>query len=220
MKVEDLIKRIYFALQNGNRALNTKSGEGIRSRVRSDQFSAFRSSGLSVILDIVGAAHPYYEEFGKRVESGWVYCIESGIQILETLRTEFENGWLVSIRELVTAEIFSDFLEMSEHLLLEKYKDAAAVMIGSVLEEHLRQLCTKYAIETYILNGNNQTPKKADQLNSDLAKTNVYNKLDQKSVTAWLGLRNNAAHGKYSEYSQEQVVLFYQGVVDFVARTK
>jgi hypothetical protein len=31
---------------------------------------------------------------------------------------------------------------MAEHLLDQKYKDPATVVVGSVLEEHLRQLCT------------------------------------------------------------------------------
>ena len=34
-------------------------------------------------------------------------------------------------------------LEMAEHLLAADYKDAAAVLGGGVLEEHLRQLCKK-----------------------------------------------------------------------------
>ncbi|AIY39887.1 hypothetical protein LT85_0727 [Collimonas arenae] len=42
--------------------------------------------------------------------------------------------------------------------------------------------------------------------------------LDQKSVTAWLDLRNKAAHGKYSEYTKEQVEVMCQGVVNFMAR--
>ena len=32
---------------------------------------------------------------------------------------------------------------MAQHLLAEKYEHPAAVMIGSVLEEHLRQLVKK-----------------------------------------------------------------------------
>ena len=38
----------------------------------------------------------------------------------------------------------NDFLDMAYHLLENDYKDASAVMIGSVLEEHLRQLCNKF----------------------------------------------------------------------------
>lgn len=61
-------------------------------------------------------------------------------------------------------------------------------------------------------------PKKADRLNSDLAKSEAYTKLDQKSVTAWLDLRNNAAHGKYNEYTKEQVNFMFHGVTEFLAR--
>jgi hypothetical protein len=56
-------------------------------------------------------------------------------------------------------------------------------------------------------------------MNSELAANNVYSKLDQKSITAALDLRNKAAHGQYGEYSKEQVSLTYQTVVDFIART-
>jgi len=96
----------------------------------------------------------------------------------------------------------------------EGYKDAAAVILGSVLEEHLRQLCAKTGIAVE----QKGKPKKADLLNSELAGQSVYSKLDQKSITAWLDLRNKAAHGNYGDYSLDQVGLLLQGVRDFMAR--
>jgi hypothetical protein len=108
---------------------------------------------------------------------------------------------------------------MSEYLLKEGYKDAAAVMIGSTLEEHLRHLCQSNAIPVEVNKGGIPMPKKADLLNSELTASNVYNKLDQKAVTTWLDLRNKAAHGKYSEYTKEQVDLMYHGVINFISRT-
>ena len=51
-----------------------------------------------------------------------------------------------------------------------------------------------------------------------LPKNSVYNKLDQKNVTAWLDLRNKAAHGKYQEYTKEQVSLMLQSLSDFMVR--
>ena len=109
---------------------------------------------------------------------------------------------------------------MSKHLLDEKYKDPAAVMIGSVLEEHLRQLCSNNSVDTEIVKGTDRVPKKADLMNSDLVKAGIYGVLEQKNVTAWLDLRNRAAHGKYSEYTFEQVQLMYQGVLDFITRIR
>ena len=107
---------------------------------------------------------------------------------------------------------------MAQHLLDEKYKDAAAVMIGSVLEEHLRQLCNKNEISIDITKSGTLIPKKAELLNAEICSAGVYNKLDQKNVTVWLDLRNKAAHGKYSEYSQAQVEFIVQAIVEFMAR--
>ncbi len=121
-------------------------------------------------------------------------------------------------RGLISSEVFADFLEMSEHLLDEHYKDAAAVMIGSVLEEHLRQLATKIGIPLAQANNGRRVPRKADALNADLAKANAYGLLDQKMTSGWLDLRNKAAHGKYAEYTADQVRLMLGGVQNFLAR--
>jgi len=43
--------------------------------------------------------------------------------------------------------------------------------------------------------------------------------LDQKNVTAWLDLRNKAAHGLYDQYNREQVETMLKGVIEFSART-
>jgi len=105
---------------------------------------------------------------------------------------------------------------MAEYLLEEGYKDPAAVITGSTLEEHLRKLCTKNGID--IMSSGKLRPKKADGMNSELAKQGVYSKLELKSVTAWLDLRNKAAHGKYSEYNENQVKQLIIGVRDFIVR--
>ena len=61
-------------------------------------------------------------------------------------------------------------------------------------------------------------PKKADSMNNDLASAGAYSKLDQKNVTAWLDLRNKAAHGHYGEYNTDQVQALLLGVREFAAR--
>jgi hypothetical protein len=103
--------------------------------------------------------------------------------MLQALRDDYESGYLQSVVELVHADLFADFLDMADHLIQQGYKDPAAVVAGSVLEEHLRKLCDKHGIDVLKADG---TPKKADALNSELAGAGAYSKLDQKSVTAWL----------------------------------
>jgi hypothetical protein len=83
-----------------------------------------------------------------------------------------------------------------------------------VLEEHLRKLATNASVAV----SSNERSKKADLLNAELVKAGVYNVLEQKAVTAWLDLRNKAAHGHYGEYDDAHVDLMLQGIRGFLAR--
>ncbi len=134
--------------------------------------------------------------------------------VLIALRADYEAGYLRSIEELIHADLFADFLEMAEELQKKGYKDPAAVIAGSVLEEHLRKLAGKHGVSSL----NAERPKPADTLNADLAKATIYNKLEQKNVTAWLGLRNYAAHGHFDNYDEAQVGSLIQSVRAFLTR--
>jgi hypothetical protein len=135
--------------------------------------------------------------------------------ILKALRSAHTGGYLKTFEEIVAADVFSDFLSMSEHLLSAGYKDPAAVLVGATLEEHLRRLSTRAGAPTLDPDGR---PLRADALNSELARRSIYRKLDQKNVTAWLGLRNHAAHGEFEAYESEQVKLMIDGVRVFLAQ--
>ena len=108
--------------------------------VNKELFNELRSATLSFINNVYGNNHPYYTDFDSRISRAELGDSERARGILNAIKSEIDNDWLSSMKGLVSADIFSDFLEMAEHLLFEKYKDPAAVMIGSVLEEHLRQL--------------------------------------------------------------------------------
>lgn len=134
--------------------------------------------------------------------------------MLRALRADYAAGYLNTIGELIHADVFSDFLEMAGYLLEEGYKDPAAVLAGGVLEEHLRKLCEKHLIATTHAG----RPKKAEAMSAELAGSSAYSKLDQKNVTAWLDLRNKAAHGRYGEYERQQVSLMILAIRDFITR--
>lgn len=220
MDIYALKNRIEELVLLAKKTLSTKySSQYGGDCVDSIIFNELRSSSLSFIKNVYGADHPYYNEFNTRVLYAQPDYVEYGLGILIGINKEIEGGWLVKIKGLVTAEVFSDFLEMSEYLLKENYKDPAAVMIGSVLEGHLRQLCGNNGISIEVIKDGKPIPKKAEMLNSELTAANVYNKLDQKGITSWLDLRNKAAHGKYEEYTKEQVDIMYQGVLNFISRT-
>jgi len=217
---EKLLNRLEQVENLGKAVLaTTKSSEYGGRYVDSGKANGFKAASLSFIERVYGKDHSYYDSFNTSVDDYYLSDIESGLEILNSIKQEIEGDWLFTVKGLVAAELFADFLEMADHLLTQGYKDPAAVIIGSVLEEHLRQLCNANSVSIEF--ENNQgilIPKKADRLNSDLAKENVYSKLDQKAVTMWLDLRNKAAHGKYDEYTSEQVTNMYSGITEFMAR--
>ena len=146
------------------------------------------------------------------------YKVVRLVGVLQALSADVKAGYLRSFEELVHGELFGDFLDMAQHLVDSGYKDAAAVIAGSSLEGHLRQLAKKSTVDTARTTASGEVPKTADLLNSDLAKAGAYSVMDQKNVTAWLDLRNKAAHGKYAEYENGQVKIMIDGIRDFLTR--
>lgn len=134
------------------------------------------------------------------------------LQVLITLREDLRAGWTETVVELVHADTYSDYLEMAEALLAKGYKDAAAVITGTSLEVHVRALCVKNGVTTAVAG----KPKKATTMNADLKKAGVYDGLQEKEVTAWMGLRNSAAHGDYGDYDHGKVRRFLDGVHAFM----
>lgn len=217
-----LIKRIDELIEKGNKVLAThrESPPGMIGFTTLDHgiFTEWRSQTLSLLTNFLGGEHVYVEDFKGKVEEGYRNAVRAGQGILRALSEDIQGGYLQNLESLISANIFTDFLEMASHLIEEGYKDAAAVLIGGTLEEHLRRLCLKSSIDIEITTTAGVKPKKADQMNTELSKSNVYSKLDQKNVTAWLDLRNKAAHGEYEKYTNDQVALLLSSVKDFITR--
>ena len=177
----------------------------------------FVTRAWAAVQRFAGTRSPYFQQAEAIVkQKAFVgYLARHIVGVVESVRIDVAAGFLGDLTSLIHGELFGDFLEMAQHLLDEKYKDAAAVIAGSSLEAQLRQLCAKNGIASSDSSGR---PKKAEQMNSDLAGANVYSKLDQKNVTAWLDLRNKAAHGRYAEYGAQQVGITISAIRDFITR--
>lgn len=180
------------------------------------QVTSLQARCSAAIERASGRKSSYYERvsapFEKNTHEWKRLAMQVGV--VDSLLHDIRGGFLKSLEELVHGDLFSDFLEMAAHLTSSGYKDAAAVIAGSTLEAHLKQLCARHSIPV----DSGGKPKKADLINSELAAASAYSKLDQKNVTAWLGLRNDAAHGNYSAYDKAQVALLIDGVRHFITK--
>jgi hypothetical protein len=135
--------------------------------------------------------------------------------MVRALRFEYANGAMLTVEQLVHADLFADFIEMARYLLEKGFKDPAAVLAAGVFEQHLRALAAGNGLSLVKESGE---PKRAEALNEELTKAGAYAKGTQKEVTAKLELRNSAAHGEWTKYDQKQVVLFIEWVSFFVQK--
>ena len=195
--------RLAELIKMGEAVLGTKRSPGPHVigdyRVDSQQAHQWATSVQNLLARVFGSASEHYKNFTAQVGSYLSFSPTYRAQgILKAAKDDYDNGHLFELRRLVEAEVFDDFLEQAEHLLGSGYYQPAAVVAGCVLEDGLRKLCDQHGI--------NLPPKpKLDAMNAGLAKAGVFSKLVQKRITALADLRNKAAHGQWSDFSQEDV---------------
>lgn len=197
-------------------SIAAESGDRITGSAVTD-LMAWASESGHVIREIAGKGSAYELTFQRARDTDSFNYVHGNnydhlceIQgALKGLKRALDAGLLSDMKRLLQADIFADFLEMAEHLLAEGFKDAAAVLISSVLEDTLRKLSQANGLPVTIQG----KPLAIDRLNVELAKADVYLPLTKKQITCWADLRNNAAHGNYSKYTPSEVkemLLFVQ----------
>lgn len=180
-----------------------------------DELQAFVVRLRACIDRMVPPTSSYFREAEKVTSTQAHIRVPAYVGILRALGDDVGQGWLKGVEELVHADTFADQLEQADELLRAKYKDAAAVVGGVALESHLRSLAAKSGVDIALPSGG---PKKADVINVDLVKAGVYTTIQQKAITAWLGIRNASAHGEYNKYELAEVRQMLASISDLIAR--
>ena len=211
----DAIKRVRDrlgeVLQAGEDVWATKTRTNLGTYFDHIKYTTWRMSAKTVIKNIAPDSH-FDREFdnieNKRLDIEKKFREQRGI--LEALRDDFDGGYLANVRGLVRAEVFAELIDQAQHLFDEGYFQPSAVVVGAVLEDHLRKLCAKHSAIAL------PNKPKLDAMNADLAKAGEYGVLVQKQVTVWADVRNKAAHGKWAEFARGDVDDMLRGVLRFL----
>lgn len=174
-------------------------------------FTEWRTQCLALLRNFLGTEHTYVASFEGVVGGGFTGSVEAGVGILRAVREDLQDSYLTDVRTLVSADVFTDFLDMAGHLLEREYKDPAASLCGAVLEQGLRRIATKRGVKV-------RENDNLNTLNQKLAAKDVYPRLVQKRLAVWTDVRNAADHGKFSSYSKSDVVEMHAGVSSFLAQ--
>lgn len=147
---------------------------------------------------------------------GWTgFKATEVVAIVRALRDDYADGAMRTVEELVHADLFGDLLDMAVELHAKRFLGPAAVVAGSVLEEHLRKLALKHGVNTL---DHNDRSKSVDRLGVELRDAAVVSEVQRKTVVAWYAQRSEAAHGRFDQLVDGEVERMIDGVRDFVSR--
>lgn len=207
MAADRIIGRLDGLIDMGEQVLRTQNSDGY---VETGLVQQWRTSSMAFLDAVLGPNSTHYHQFENRCKGYDIGDAKNGIGILKAAREDIKGGYLQKIEALVSAEVFSDFLEMAEHLFENDYKEPAASLIGAVLEDGLRRICVTNKIDVERRDGINS-------LNKKLTENKVYNPLQQKQIQVWNDIRNNADHHHFDEYKKEDVKDMLAGVQRFLS---
>jgi len=222
MFYEKIIDRLNKLIEMGEGVLATKYTEEVSigydenyveslDHVDDELFYQWTIRTMSFLNEVFGDENFYFQRFKADCWKADYDHSVRGQSILKSVKEDIEGGYLINLETLVAADIFTDFLEMAEHLVEQSYKDPAAMLVGAVLEDGLRK----------IAKNNNIIVKSNDDigsLNSKLADKQIYSRLIQREVHVWNGIRNKADHAEFEEYNLDKVKEMLKGVRNFLGQ--
>lgn len=212
--VKVILKRfgeLHDQLSNLANTMQVKHGQysGRYEQVDAEQLLNWCVKARSLIGNACGKDSAHYTSFVAAEEpssfSGNYENLKGLRAVFNAAREDFEGGYLISVRNLVHAEIADSELDQARELHKSGYVSAAAVVAGVVLETTLRTLCDSQGL----------SHGKLEKMNADLAKAGEYNSLMQKRITSLAAIRNSAAHGKTSEFTAADVSTMIDDVERF-----
>ena len=214
---EQIQSRVILHIKKGENVLSTHrpNAPGVIGfpTLGSREYANWQAQSLAFLNDLLGPENTYTRKFEESTsKSGFGYSgsASRGIGILQAVKEDIEQGFISTVRQLLTAEVFSNFFEQAEHLLKADYKEAAASLAAAVLENGLRSIAIDNAIQI-------KTTDNLSSLNQKLADKAVYNRLMQKKVSVWISVRNSADHGEFDSFDKNDVSDLIEGAQSLLA---
>jgi hypothetical protein len=195
------------------------------NRLLLEQAAAFVSAAVSAIQAITGRdsersvqARRYAEQYSGTPTVGTPANFPPIARLkglVDETRSALLADYLIEHTALIRAELFTDFLEMAEHLLEQHYYDQATTTATGVLEQHMRALAARYNVSLVDDKGER---KGGARLNDDLRKAQAYDAAEHQEIHGWLKMRNPPSHGEFRTFDEQRASLLIQGVRAFINR--
>src|SRR4051812_44836241 len=113
MNPEKMISKLTSLIDDA-KPFSTKLKRANFSDLREGEYLAYRSSVLHFLRLILKSDSSYLYQYHK-ITGFYSDGVLNGVDILKRVLNDVKEGWLTDIRGVLSAEIFSDFLDMAKH---------------------------------------------------------------------------------------------------------
>ena len=182
------------AIKHCNNLLEEVNDLGVNDHAK---FRGLRARIDDFLARVGGTDNTFLKQVQSAGYSAMSYSKDVIVAVLSSFIAHLEDGLVGGISPKYQAELdmVSELLEQANNLLANSnvHPAAPAVLIGATLEEFLRTWVEEAGLSL--------GSKKAtlDSYTKLLRENDLITKQDVKDITAWAGIRNDAAHGNWSE---------------------
>ncbi|WP_162915853.1 HepT-like ribonuclease domain-containing protein [Paraflavitalea soli] len=178
-------------------------GESINTTPNVHTFLAKQAEIKNFIAVVSGKNNSFYEAATK-INITAIFAPEQLKGVIDSFLKSVKNDLIsnASYERKIQINVVNDYLAQAEDLLDKKefHPSTSAILIGASLEEFLRN----WAVDQNLLT--EETKPSIDGYATILKKEGLIDKQDHKEITAWAGLRNNAAHGYWDLVSDHDKI--------------
>lgn len=187
--------------------------DNVLSLANRERLDQWKLNCLNTIEITAGKKSVFYETFPHRYvdykEATFGEAMSHYLSVLRALSEELQMGFLYGVEMLVARDMLGTIVEEAKVLLQAKYKDAAAIYCRVILETSIKKLCDNNKI-TY------RKKEKLNSLSNKLRKRGLLNLPEWRQIQAWTDIGNSAAHGKFSDYTEDDVKNMLNGIKNFI----
>ncbi len=168
----------------------------------------------NISLTVFGTESPHSNQFnsvipvtssGQQWDTPKIYSI---VGVLHGALDDLSNGYLIGREFMIAGEVFDSLLNQSKFYLENDNKDIAAILARIVLEDALKRLARTEGLGDDL---------NASKINNELKNRERYPQVRWRSIQTWLDVGNSAAHGRFNEFTKEDVASALSGIERFLA---
>lgn len=148
MKKDDRINTRFNELEAGaNNVRIIPSRDGI-TYVDSESWQKWSTNVLNLLHTVFGSNSVHYQNF-KKIHDNFNESTSdfgSARGVFRAAKEDFEGGYIFSLKNAISGEIFGDFVALAKQSLSKGYKEVAAVLACAALEDALKRFASSHEL--------------------------------------------------------------------------